>query len=155
DYTSRELQRLGHTVNVQNTDQQQHVELITNENATIHLYDTAGSFTQENLDLLNAAAQIDDVKIVIPITTGARCFKEVPFILDKMHELNLSGKYKFVFSKVRRPLTKGYYSRRKQLQELDAVISKWSLPLLEDFSEDVCTSNTKKEISQFIHEVIL
>ena len=63
EYTSIELQRLGYSVHVDNTDQQRHVTLIENEEADFFLYDTAGAFTADNVDLLKAASGKDKISV--------------------------------------------------------------------------------------------
>ncbi|MEE7918676.1 ParA family protein, partial [Vibrio parahaemolyticus] len=82
EYSAAELQRLGHRVHVDNTDQQQHVTLIDNEDAEFFLYDTAGAFTAANVDLLKAASEANAM-VIIPMNTGKNDLKELDFILDR------------------------------------------------------------------------
>ncbi|MFW1480299.1 ParA family protein, partial [Vibrio parahaemolyticus] len=78
EFSSTELQRLGYSVHVDNTDQQEHVTLLENEQADFFLYDTAGAFTAANVELLKAAADVNSL-IVIPMNTGVNDLKELDF----------------------------------------------------------------------------
>ena len=153
EYTAKELQRLGHSVNVDNTDQQQHVTLIENEEADYFVYDTAGAFTSDNLELLKAAADANAL-IIVPLNTGKNDLKEIPFISEKLNELGLKDKTRFVFTKTR-PNSKSLTERRTTLAELGLTSINWVMPMLDDFSEQRNTARTRNEISIFLHELVL
>jgi chromosome partitioning protein len=153
EYTAQELQRLEYSVNVDNTDQQQHVTLIENEDADYFVYDTAGAFTSDNLELLKAAANVNSL-IIVPLNTGKNDFKEIPFIAKKLNELGLKDKTRFVFTKARLN-SKSLTERRITLAELGLISIIWVMPMLDDFSEQRNTARTRNEISAFLHEVIL
>jgi len=153
EYTSIELQRLGHSVHVDNTDQQRHVTLIENEEADFFLYDTAGAFTADNVDLLKAASE-EKALVVIPMNTGKNDLKEFDFLLSKLDEYKVKDKARFVFTKARSN-SKALSERRKMLTEHGMDSTCWVMPMLEDFSEQRHTSRTRNEISAFLHEVIL
>ncbi|MEZ8863295.1 ParA family protein [Vibrio sp. 10N.247.311.51] len=152
EYTARELQRLGHSVHVDNTDQQQHVTLIDNEEADFFLYDTAGAFTADNVELLKAASG-EDAKVIIPMNTGKNDLKELGFLLGRLNEYGIKDKSQFVFTKTRAN-SKSLAARRETLEQHDMTSVKWIMPQLEDFSEQRDTARTRNEISEFIHEVI-
>lgn len=153
EFASRELLRLGRSVNVDNTDQQVHVTLIETENSDVCLYDTAGAFTESNMDLLRAASQ-EDVLIIIPLLTGKNDFKELPFLTEKLKSLNLINRSKFVFTNVRKN-SKSLIERRKQIIEMGFDVMKWTMPTLEAFREQMNTVRTRNEISAFLYEIKL
>ena len=153
EYTAQELQRLGYSVNVDNTDQQQHVTLIENENADYFVYDTAGAFTSDNVELLQAAVDVKSL-IIVPLNTGKNDLKEIPFLVAKLDELGLKDKTRFVFTKTR-VNSKSLSERRSTLKELGLSSLKWVMPMLEDFSEQRNTARTRSEISTFLHEAVL
>lgn len=153
EFSARELLRLGRSVNVDNTDQQVHVTLITTENADVCLYDTAGAFTESNMDLLSAASE-EDALIIIPLLTGKNDFKEVPFLIEKLKSLNFINRSKFVFTNVRKN-SKSLIERRNQMIEMGLDIMQWTMPTLEDFREHRDTSRTRNEISAFLYELKL
>ncbi|MPS41549.1 ParA family protein [Vibrio sp. VGrn 2] len=153
EFSSLELQRLGYSVHVDNTDQQEHVTLIENEQADFFLYDTAGAFTAANVDLLKAAADVKSL-IVIPMNTGVNDLKELDFILARLDEFGVKDKSQIVFTKTRQN-SKALQARKATVLERGLTPIKWVMPMLEDFSEQRDTSRTRNEISAFLHEVIL
>lgn len=153
EYTSMELQRLGYEVHVDNTDQQRHVPLIENESANYFLYDTAGAFTSDNVDLLKAASQAESL-IIVPIRTGNNDFEEVEFLLSQLEKYGVKDQAKFVFTQTR-PNSKALANKRTVLLTHGFKSVNWVMPSLEDFSEKRHSSRTRNEISAFLHEVIL
>lgn len=153
EYSAAELQRLGHRVHVDNTDQQQHVTLIDNEDAEFFLYDTAGAFTAANVDLLKAASEANAM-VIIPMNTGKNDLKELDFILDRLDEFGVKEKARVVFTKTRQN-SKSLQARKKTIKERGLIATNWVMPMLEDFSEQRHTSRTRNEISAFLHEAIL
>ena len=153
EFSSLELQRLGYRVHVDNTDQQEHVTLIENEQADFFLYDTAGAFTAANVDLLKAAADVKSL-IVIPMNTGVNDLKELDFILARLDEFGVKDKSRIVFTKTRQN-SKALQARKATVIERGLTLINWVMPMLEDFSEQRDTSRTRNEISAFLHEVIL
>ncbi|EIZ4252501.1 TPA: ParA family protein [Vibrio parahaemolyticus] len=153
EFSSLELQRLGYRVHVDNTDQQEHVTLIENEQADFFLYDTAGAFTAANVDLLKAAADVKSL-IVIPMNTGVNDLKELDFILARLDEFGVKDKSRIVFTKTRQN-SKALQARKATVLERGLTPINWVMPMLEDFSEQRDTSRTRNEISAFLHEVIL
>ncbi|MFW9651206.1 ParA family protein [Vibrio parahaemolyticus] len=153
EFSSLELQRLGYNVHVDNTDQQEHVTLIENEQADFFLYDTAGAFTAANVDLLKAAADVKSL-IVIPMNTGVNDLKELDFILARLDEFGVKDKSRIVFTKTRQN-SKALQARKATVLECGLTPVSWVMPMLEDFSEQRNTSRTRNEISAFLHEVIL
>lgn len=153
EYTAIELQRLGYGVHVDNTDQQRHVTLIENENADYFVYDTAGAFTSDNVDLLKAASDAKAL-VVVPMNTGKNDLKELDFLLSKLDEYGVKNKARFVFTKARTN-SKALAARRETLAKHGMTSINWVMPMLEDFSEQRHTSRTRNEISAFLHEVIL
>lgn len=153
EYSASELTRIGHQVNVDNTDQQEHVTLLENEQADYFLYDTAGAFTAANVDLLKAAANADSL-IIIPMNTGVNDLKELDFIIDRLSEFGVKDKACVVFTKTRQN-SKALQLRRETLNAYGLPFANWVMPMLEDFSEQRHTSRTRNEISAFLHEVIL
>lgn len=148
-----ELQRLGYKVNVENTDQQEHVTLIENEDADFFLYDTAGAFTVENVDLLKAACEANAL-IIIPMKTGKNDLSELDFLLERLKEYNLLDKSKVVFTQTRHN-SKSLSDRRITIKEKGLSHLNWTMPILDDFGEQRITPRVKNEISAFLHEVIL
>ncbi|OEF61220.1 hypothetical protein A1OW_20325 [Enterovibrio norvegicus] len=153
EFAALELKRLGHDVSVDNTDQQEHVTLMDNDAAAFCLYDTAGSFTAENVELLQAAAEANAV-IIVPMNTGQNDLKELPFLIARLEEYGIKEKARFVFTKTRQN-SKALESRRATLAELGLTSCRWVMPQLEDFTEQRQTARTRNEISAFLHEVIL
>lgn len=153
EFSSLELQRLGYSVHVDNTDQQEHVTLIESEQADFFLYDTAGAFTAANMDLLKAAADVRSL-IVIPMNTGINDLKELDFILARLDEFGVKDKSRIVFTKTRQN-SKALQARKATVLERGLTPINWVMPMLEDFSEQRDTSRTRNEISAFLHEVIL
>lgn len=153
EFSSKELQRLGYSVHIDNTDQQKHVTLIEHESADYFLYDTAGSFTTANVDLLKAASEVEAL-IIIPIRTGNNDFEEVDFLLSQLEMYGVKDKAKFVFTQTR-PNSKSLANKRNILLKNGFDSAKWVMPSLDDFSEWRDTSRTRNEISAFLHEVIL
>lgn len=153
EFSSLELQRLGYSVHVDNTDQQEHVTLIENEQADFFLYDTAGAFTAANVDLLKAVADVKSL-IVIPMNTGVNDLKELDFILARLDEFGVKDKSRIVFTKTRQN-SKALQARKATVRERGLTPINWVMPMLEDFSEQRDTSRTRNEISAFLHEVIL
>ena len=152
-YSSKELSRLGIRAEVVNTDQQQHVTTFNPLDPSYCLYDTAGVFAADTLDLLRAAANADSV-IVVPTGCGKNDAKEIPFIVEQLNELQLLDKAVFVPVRARTN-SKALATRRESLKAQGLNVSKWFMPLLEDFSEQRDTARTRNEISQFINEVVL
>ncbi|ELJ8598087.1 ParA family protein [Vibrio vulnificus] len=153
EFSMMELKRLGYNVQVQNTDQQEHVTLMDSDNADYYLYDTAGSFTVANVELLNAAAGANAI-IIIPMNTGVNDLKEVAFVVEQLEKFNVKDKARFVFTKTR-PNSKLLREKKETLQGYGLNVLKWTMPHLEDFGEQRQTSRTRREISAFLHEVIL
>ncbi|ODS09725.1 ParA family protein [Vibrio scophthalmi] len=153
EFTARELKRIGYGVHVDNTDQQEHVTLIDNEDADYFLYDTAGAFTADNVELLKAAAEAKSL-IIIPMNTGVNDLKELDFILSRLDEYGVREKARVVFTKTRQN-SKALQARRVTLKERGLDSINWVMPMLEDFSEQRETARTRNEISAFLHEVIL
>ena len=153
-YSYHELTRLGCLVETHNTEQQCHLSQTERMDETdFILYDTTGAFTDDNIDLLHAAAELDDVVIVVPITTGHNQVEELDFMISSLNELKLLDKTRFVLSKVC-PNTSSVVRRKMELQLRDVNIMKWSFPLLEDFSNQRHTSRTRNEVSQFLKEIV-
>ncbi len=153
EYTAAELQRLGYSVNVDNTDQQNHVTIVENESADYFLYDTAGAFTADNVELLKAASS-ENALVIVPMNTGTNDLKEFEFLLAKLDEYCVKDKARFVFTKARTN-SKALASRREILASHGMKSTNWVMPMLEDFSKQRQTSRTRNEISAFLHEVIL
>lgn len=153
EFSALELQRLGYKVHVDNTDQQEHVTLIEDESADYFLYDTAGAFTADNVELLKATSNVNAL-IVIPMNTGVNDLKELDFILARLDEFAVRDKAKVVFTKTRQN-SKALQARKETLKEKDLAFLHWVMPMLEDFSEQRQTTRTRNEISAFLHEVIL
>lgn len=153
EYTAGELQRIGKSVSVDNTDQQTHVTTIFNDDAEYCLYDTAGAFTANNIELLKACVDVDAL-IVVPMNVGKNDLKELDFLVDRLNEYGLKEKSKFVFTKTR-PNSKALISRRDSLAEFGLSSCNWVMPMLEDFSEQLDTKRTRLEINCFLNEVIL
>lgn len=152
-YSARQLQRTGYQLSVSNTDQQQHVELIKNNDAEYHLYDTAGAFTDANIRLLKAASTVD-AKIIIPICTGKTDAYEVDFVLERLTQYGIRNKAIFVLTKTRANCLSTKL-RRIELLGTGVPVVNWTMPLLEDFSEQRDTLRTCTEISKFLNEVVL
>lgn len=153
EFSSNELQRLGYTVHVDNTDQQEHVTLLENESADYFLYDTAGAFTADNVELLKAAADVNAL-IVIPMNTGVNDLKELDFILARLDEFGVKDKSRIVFTKTRKN-SKALKERKDTVLERGLIPVNWVMPILDDFGEQRDTARTRNEISAFLHEVIL
>lgn len=153
EFSARELNRTGHAVSVGNTDQQLHVTLSEIDDEDFCLYDTAGAFTGENMELLRDASS-ENTLIIVPLLTSKNDFKEVPFLTAKLKELGLINRTKFVFTNVRAN-SKSLIDRRAQMKDLGLDVVQWTMPTLEDFREQRDTSRTRNEISRFINEVIL
>lgn len=153
EYISKELQRLNHSINVDNTDQQKHVSIIDNDDADFYLYDTAGAFTTDNVDLLEASASEKSL-VLIPIGTGKNDFLELDFLIDNLEKCGVLDKSKFVFTKARAN-SKSLKSKRDLLKSKGLNVCKYVMPTLEDFSEQRYTTRTTNEISQLLHEIIL
>jgi cellulose biosynthesis protein BcsQ len=153
EYTANELQRIGKLVSVDNTDQQKHVTTILNDNAEYCIYDTAGAFTADNIDLLKARAGVDAL-VVVPMNTGKNDFQELEFLIERLNEYGLKEKSKFVFTKTRAN-SKALTARRELLADLGLTSCLWVMPTLEDFSEQRDTKRTRSEINDFLNEVIL
>jgi len=157
-YSANELQRLGHSVSVGNTDQQKHIEMIENDDAEFCLYDTAGAFLKANVDLLKAASEVDPsehkVFIIVPITTGKNDFKEFDFLIEKLGEYGALDHTRFVFTKTRRN-SKAMRERKKILDANGVEPMRYVMPTLEDFGDELDTARTRNEISQFLHEFAL
>ncbi|WP_279147211.1 ParA family protein [Photobacterium carnosum] len=153
EYTAGELQRIGKSVSVDNTDQQTHVTTILNDDAEYCLYDTAGAFTTNNIELLKACVDVDAL-IVVPMNTGKNDLKELNFLVDRLNEYGLKEKSKFVFTKTRSN-SKALISRREVLAALGLNACDWVMPMLEDFSEQRDTKRTRTEISNFLNEMVL
>lgn len=153
EYTANELQRIGKSVSVDNTDQQKHVTTILNDNAEYCIYDTAGAFTANNIDLLKACSDVDAL-VIVPMNTGKNDFIELEFLVSRLNEYGLKEKSKFVFTKTRSN-SKALLSRRESLAEFGLSSCEWVMPMLEDFSEQRNTTRTRAEINVFLNEVIL
>lgn len=153
EYCSLELQRLGYSVHVDNTDQQEHVTILENEQADYFLYDTAGAFTSANVELLKAAATVNSM-IVIPMNTGINDLKELDFILARLDEFGVKDKSKIVFTKTRKN-SKALKTRKETVKDFGITPINWVMPTLDDFGEQRNTARTRNEISAFLHEVIL
>ncbi|TGZ35362.1 hypothetical protein EQ875_01643 [Photobacterium damselae subsp. damselae] len=153
EYSSRQLQRLGYAVSVSNTDQQQHVTNIRDSGAQYHLYDTAGAFTEQNVKLLKAARNVD-AKIIIPVCTGKNDAYEVDFVLEQLQAYGVKDKAWFVLSKTRSNCLSTKL-RRIELLGTGVPVANWTLPLLEDFSEQRDTLRTCTEINKFLNELVL
>lgn len=153
EFSSNELQRLGYTVHVDNTDQQDHVTLLKNESADYFLYDTTGAFTADNVELLKAAADVNAL-IVIPMNTGINDLKELDFILARLDEFGVKDRSRIVFTKTRKN-SKVLKKRKDTVLERGLIPLNWVMPTLDDFGEQRDTSRTRNEISAFLHEVIL
>ena len=150
-YTHNELTRLGYIVNVFNCDQQNHVDVISEQDPHFCIYDTAGAFTGDTVTLLQNAAESteDNVQIVIPTGTGANDRKELPFIINEVDKVGLLDKTTVVITRTR-VNSKARKDTTALLQEMSVNVSPWWMPTLEDFSEQRDTSRTRNEISSFI-----
>lgn len=153
EFTARELQRLNYTVAIDNTDQQQHVNIIDNDDAQFTLYDTAGAFTVSNVKLLQAAAGAESM-VIVPLGTGHNDVQEIDFVVSKLTEYALIERTYFVFTRTR-STSKALNERRLLLESKGLNVCRWVMPNLEDFSEKRDTARTRNEISAFLHEVIL
>ena len=153
ELSARELVRLGFSVSVDNTDQQVHVTLIDSEPSDYCLYDTAGAFTSANTELLKAASN-EDVLIIIPMIPSKNDFLELPFLIEKLKEFNLSKMAKIVFTNTRQN-SKSLSDRQSEISKLGLNVVKWSMPTLEDFRKQRDTYRTRNEISAFLHEILL
>lgn len=153
EYTSKELQRLGYSVSVDNTDQQKHVTQIDNDSADFCLYDTAGAFTGANVELLKAASN-ENVIVILPLGTGLNDFEEMQFLSEQINNFNLLSRSVVVFTKTRNN-SRSLFARKKEVAGLGFKVAKWAMPNLEDFGLKRETTRTRNEISNFIHEVLL
>jgi chromosome partitioning protein len=151
-YTGNEIQRLGYTVSIQNTDQQVHVTVNNDDKADYFLYDTAGAFTASNNQLLQAASSDNNTIVIIPIGTGVNDLKEVDFLVSNINKYNLQQKTWFVFTK-ERANSKALAEGKQELRAKGLNVLKWVMPNLTDFGAKRNTPRTRKEISQFINEV--
>ena len=150
-----ELLRLGHSVSVENTDQQVHMELRQDDGADFCLYDTMGAYSAKNMELLAAASGDDvDALIIVPTGTSKNDFKDIDFLKSQLEKHDLLDKTIFVFTKVRKN-SQSLIKRRLQLDSLGFKHCKYTMPSLEDFSEERNTPRTRNEVSQFLNEVIL
>ncbi|HDM8140681.1 TPA: ParA family protein [Vibrio harveyi] len=158
DYSANELMRLGYSVEVTNTDQQNHVEAINTPDADFSLYDTAGVYLGETIKLLELAREAAEngqpVRVVVPMTLGHNDQIELPFLLEKLQEIGILDLCVFVFTKVRKN-SKTLRERKGHLSGLGLNVSKFSLPYSEDFINRRFTTKTRNEISNFLHEVFL
>lgn len=152
-YLSYELQELNYSVSVGNTDQQKHVDVIDNDEADYFLYDTAGSFTSDNIDLLRASV-LENAIILIPLNTGNNDFKEIEFLINNLKNIGVLEKSKFVFIKTRAN-SKALKEKRELLKSKGVFVCDYIMPLLEDFSEQRHTKRTKKEINTLLNEILL
>lgn len=153
--TAMELERLNYLVSVENTDQQVHITLRENEEAQFCLYDTMGAYSSANMKLVSAASNSNvDALIIVPTSTSKNDFKDIDFLKTQLKKNNMLDKTIFVFTKVRKNSV-SLKKRRKQLSKLGFKYCKYSMPILEDFSEERDTARTRNEISAFLHEVLL
>lgn len=152
EYTANILIDSGKTVSVSNTDQQDHVTIINNDNSDYYLYDTAGAFTGQNIELLKAAKDVNS-KIIIPMNTGENDFKEIDFLIDNLKDLSIIDKSVFVFTKSRKN-SKLTAKRKEYLTRENLTFLSWVMPMLDDFAEMKTTKRTKEEITLFINEVL-
>ena len=153
--TAMQLLNLGHTVSVENTDQQVHVELRPNDTAEFCLYDTMGAYSSRNMELLASAAEAgSEAKIIVPTGTSKNDFKDIDFLKSKLDHSGLLDRTIFVFTKVR-ATSLALKKKRLQLDMLDLKHCAYVMPLLEDFSEERDTPRTRNELTTFINEVIL
>lgn len=153
--SGNELKRLGYVVSLNNTDQQKHILVNGLNEADYFLYDTAGAFTQENVQLLEALSNPTvNGKIIVPLGVGKNDLKEVDFMIENLNKFNLLDRTVFVFMRTN-PMRKSLRESREQLIQKGLNVSRWVMPDLEDFGQGRTTSRTKNEISQFLNEVIL
>ena len=116
EYSYHELTRLGCLVETYNPEQQCHLSQTEKMDETdFILYDTTGGFTDDNIELLHAAAELDDVVIVVPITTGHNNTEELDLMISRLNLLKLLDKTRFVLSKVC-PNTTSVVRRKMDLQ---------------------------------------
>lgn len=153
EYSANELKRLGYKVSVYNTDQQQHVTSVDIDQPDFCLYDTAGAFTEDNVQLLEAAVNAE-TQLIIPMQTGKNDAKELPFLVETLNHYGYQNKCTIVYTKTRAN-SKALTERRGMLSDLGLGAAKWVMPALEDFGEQRNTARTRNEISAFLHEVIL
>jgi len=148
ELTKRELEYHSHTVAMYNTDQQVHVTVQGDGTEEFGLYDTSGSFTQTNVDLLQAAAQNDDVRVIVPIGTGKNDFEELDFLVEKMEEYGIRDKVTFVISKAR--VGKLSKLRQQQLRDRGLTVLNHVFPLLDDIAMQIDSYRVRCEISRLI-----
>ena len=155
EYSGNELSRLGYLVSINNTDQQQHVDVNNLDEADFYLYDTAGAFTQDNIKLLEALSNPKvNGKIIVPLGVGKNDLKEIDFLIKNLVEYNLVDSTYFVF--MRTTVTRKAYKKAKELLKTKNVnICKWVMPDLEYFGQGIIAPRTTNEISQFLHEIVL
>lgn len=153
EYSSRELRRSGYAVSVENTDQQNHVTLINNENADFFLYDTIGAFTAKNTELLKAAKH-EKAVIIIPMNIGKNDASELPFLISRLEKFGIKEKSHIVFTKTRKN-SKLLKERKQLIIDGGLNLIDWVMPTLDDFADLKDTKRTKSEIEDFLKESIL
>lgn len=154
EYLARELELKGKLISVYNTDQQQHVKKINNNNSDFFLYDTIGAFTAKNQNLLIAAAEKKESLIVVPMNTGENDFNEIGFLVENLNKYNVINKTFFVFTKTRKN-SKLLRKRKEDIKKMNLNFLDWSMPMLDDFAEKKDTKRTKIEINMFMQELKL
>lgn len=157
EYFAHELVRTGFVVSVSNTDQQQHVAIVDNQESDFYLYDTAGAFTEQNVTLLSAAGGLDssEVKVIVPVGTGKNDRKEIPFMMSALAEYGISKeKIIFLITKARRH-SKATITLKEYLAEAGVNYCGWTIPQLEDFAQGRHTSRTRSETSAILNEIVL
>lgn len=156
EYTARGLERIGYVVESINIDQQQHITERSHNEADHYLYDTQGSFTAANTDLLESLAGADDGLLIMPIGLGVNDLKEAQFVLSKLDEYGLVNRTIIVFTRTRKN-SRVMAERREQLAEQakGVRVAEWFMPNLDAFATLKDNKRTINEIDCFVKEVIL
>lgn len=152
EYSARYLSK-NHKINVESTDQQNHVTLIKNESADFFLYDTIGAFTDQNIDLLQAAKSANSL-IIVPMNIGENDFNELDFLTQRLKEYELLNKTFFVLTKSRKN-SRLLKERKKIINSHNLNLIEWVMPALDDFAAKRDTKRTDSEIQSFMKEILL
>ena len=156
EYSAQQLIRNGHDVSVANTDQQVHVTLIESDTATYFNYDTAGAFTQDNIDLLQAIAADSSLvaRIIVPIGIGDNDMLEVDFLIENFVLYGVMNRVSFVFVKT----NKRSVAMREVRAELVARgihVLNYVMPTLDAFARKKTTKRTIAEMDEYLAEIAL
>ena len=152
EYTSRHLSSKNKKVSVENTDQQIHVSLNSDNEADYFLYDTTGAFTDKNIVLLEAINSVNS-KIIIPMNVGLNDLREIKFLNKKLDDFGIKKHAKVVFTRARKN-NKKIKLLKEQLNGFGINSFDWVMPSLQDFAFQEDTKRTRKEIDLFLGEIL-